>query len=54
VTRRAFPIACAVALLLMTRGPVAAAKQPAGVPAFVDITWMSITNIRSTCSGIVG
>ena len=48
MTRRAFPIACAVALLLMTRGPVAAAKQPAGAkgPAFVDI--------RSTCSGIVG
>ena len=47
MTRRAFPIACAVALLLMTRGPVAAAKQPAGAkgPAFVDITWMSITNM---------
>ena len=28
-------------------GPVAAAKQPAGAkgPAFVDITWMSITNM---------
>ena len=47
MTRRAFPIACAVALLLMTRGPIAAAKQPASAkgPAFVDITWMSITNM---------
>ena len=40
--------ACAVALVLTAAfGPVAGRRQPAGArgPAFVDITWMSISNV---------